>query len=49
LGFLIYKQWPYSGTWIIGLFLGIELIFNGWAWVMLSLGLKNAPTPMQNN
>lgn len=40
LGFLIYKQWPYSGLWVIGLFIGIDLIFNGWAWVMLSLGLK---------
>lgn len=40
LGFLIYKQWPYSGEWVIGLFVGIELIFNGWAWVMLALGLK---------
>jgi uncharacterized membrane protein HdeD (DUF308 family) len=40
LGFLIYKQWPYSGEWVIGLFVGIELIFNGWAWVMLAFGLK---------
>ncbi len=28
--------------WVIGLFIGIELIFNGWAWVMLSLGLRQA-------
>lgn len=42
LGFLIYKQWPYSGMWVIGLFVGIELIFNGWAWVMLSVGLKQS-------
>lgn len=40
LGMLIYKQWPYSGLWVIGLFIGIELIFNGWAWVMLSLTLR---------
>jgi uncharacterized membrane protein HdeD (DUF308 family) len=40
LGFLVYKQWPYSGMWIIGLFVGIELIFNGWAWIMLSLFLR---------
>lgn len=48
LGFLIYKQWPYSGVWVIGLFVGIELIFNGWAWIMLAFGLKQglpaAPT-----
>jgi uncharacterized membrane protein HdeD (DUF308 family) len=37
---LIYKQWPASGLWVIGLFIGIEMIFNGWAWVMLSLTLR---------
>ncbi len=40
LGMLIYKQWPASGLWVIGLFVGIELIFNGLSWVMLSLGLR---------
>lgn len=40
LGMLIYKQWPYSGVWVIGLFVGIEMIFNGWAWVMLSLAIR---------
>jgi uncharacterized membrane protein HdeD (DUF308 family) len=42
LGLLIYKQWPASGLWVIGLFLGIELILNGWAWIMLSLGVRRA-------
>ncbi len=37
LGLLIWRQWPASGFWIIGLFIGIELIFTGWSWVMLSL------------
>jgi len=26
---------------VIGLFLGIEMIFNGWAWVMLGLDLRS--------
>lgn len=43
LGLLIYKQWPASGLWVIGLFVGIEMIFNGWAWIMLALGLKRLP------
>jgi uncharacterized membrane protein HdeD (DUF308 family) len=43
LGMLVYKQWPASGLWIIGLFVGIEMIFNGWAWIMLSLGLRESP------
>lgn len=40
LGVLIYKQWPASGLWVIGLFLGIEMIFNGWAWIMLAAVLR---------
>lgn len=42
LGILIYKQWPASGLWVIGLFIGIDLIFNGWAWIMLAIGLRTA-------
>ncbi len=42
LGLMIYKQWPSSGLWVIGLFVGIELIFNGWAWVMLAISLRRA-------
>jgi uncharacterized membrane protein HdeD (DUF308 family) len=43
LGLLIYKRWPLSGLYVIGLFVGIEMIFNGWYWVMLSIGLKKSP------
>ena len=44
LGIMIYRGWPASGLWVIGLFIGIELIFNGWAWVMLSLDLRRLQT-----
>lgn len=37
LGLLIWSEWPIMGLWIIGLFIGIDLIFLGWFWVMLSL------------
>ena len=40
LGILIWRQWPASGFWVIGLFIGIELIFAGWTWVMLSLAAR---------
>jgi uncharacterized membrane protein HdeD (DUF308 family) len=32
-------QWPVSGLWVIGLFIGIDLIFYGWAWIDLALKL----------
>lgn len=44
LGVLIWRQWPSSGLWVIGMFVGIDMIFNGWTLVMLSLAAKNMPT-----
>jgi uncharacterized membrane protein HdeD (DUF308 family) len=43
LGVMIWLQWPGSGLWVIGLFVGIDMIFNGWIWIMLALRLKNMP------
>jgi len=40
LGLFIIEDWPVTGLYVIGLFLGIELLFNGWAWIMLALGLR---------
>ena len=40
LGLLIWKKWPSSALWVIGLFIGIDLILTGWSWVMLSLTAK---------
>ncbi len=40
LGLIINRQLPGAALWVIGLFVGIELIFNGWAWVMLAFGLR---------
>jgi uncharacterized membrane protein HdeD (DUF308 family) len=37
LGFCIMDSWPVSGLWVIGLFLGIDMIFDGWTEVMLAL------------
>jgi uncharacterized membrane protein HdeD (DUF308 family) len=40
LGFLLLAQWPVSGLYAIGLFVGIDLLFYGWAWVALALDLR---------
>lgn len=40
LGAMIYNDWPISGLWVIGLFIGIDLILSGWSWIMLSLAAK---------
>jgi uncharacterized membrane protein HdeD (DUF308 family) len=40
LGFLLLAQWPVSGLYAIGLFVGIDLLFYGWAWIALALDLR---------
>ncbi|MFZ4077146.1 MAG: HdeD family acid-resistance protein [Legionellaceae bacterium] len=40
LGVLILMQWPYSALWIIGMFIAIELIINGWSYIFISLAMR---------
>ncbi len=41
LGIYIYSQWPLDSLIILGLFVGIDMIFTGWTWVALALAVKN--------
>ena len=43
LAILILNQWPESGLWVIGLFVGIDMIFNGWSLVMLAMAARSLP------
>jgi uncharacterized membrane protein HdeD (DUF308 family) len=43
LGAAIWRHWPSSAEWVIGLFVGIEMLFSGWSWVMLALRLRSLP------
>ncbi len=40
LGILIFADWPISGLWVIGLFIGIDLVLAGWTWVLLACSAK---------
>jgi uncharacterized membrane protein HdeD (DUF308 family) len=40
LGILIITSWPASGLYIIGLFIGIDLLFCGWSYIMLAIAAK---------
>ena len=42
LGLLILAHWPVSSLYILGLFLGIDLIIAGAGWIGLGLGLRRA-------
>jgi uncharacterized membrane protein HdeD (DUF308 family) len=41
LGLLILAHWPVSSLYILGLFLGIDLIMAGVAWIGLGFGLRH--------
>ena len=40
LGVMIWLAWPASGLWVIGLFVGISLIFRGLNWIGLGFALR---------
>lgn len=40
LGILVMAKWPVSGFWVIGMFIAVEMIVNGWSYIMLGLTAK---------
>jgi uncharacterized membrane protein HdeD (DUF308 family) len=40
LGVFILNRWPESSLWVIGLFIGVDLIVHGWSWVILALSVR---------
>ena len=45
LGVFIWNRWPESSLWVIGLFVGIDLLVHGWSNVILALALRTSPAP----
>ncbi len=43
LGILIWGQWPGNTDWVIGLLVGIDLLFSGWSMVMLAVAARSLP------
>ena len=40
LGAMIIAQWPASGIFVLGIFLGIDLIFIGSGWITMGMALR---------
>jgi len=40
LGVEILAQWPWSGLWVIGLFIAVEMLVNGWTYIFIALGMR---------
>jgi uncharacterized membrane protein HdeD (DUF308 family) len=45
LGLMIWQEWPASALWVIGLFVGIDLLFRGFNWIALGMALRSLPRP----
>jgi uncharacterized membrane protein HdeD (DUF308 family) len=45
LGALIWRGWPETSFWVIGLFVGIDMLFNGWSLIMLALAVRGLTRP----
>ncbi|HZV07522.1 MAG TPA: HdeD family acid-resistance protein [Gemmataceae bacterium] len=43
LGLFIWGQMPEAALWVIGLFIGIDMIFYGWSLIMLAMMVRNIP------
>jgi uncharacterized membrane protein HdeD (DUF308 family) len=43
LGVMVWNRWPASSLWILGMFVCIDMIFQGWNYIMLAL-LARRPT-----
>jgi uncharacterized membrane protein HdeD (DUF308 family) len=40
LGILILMQWPISGLWVIGMFIAIDMIVNGWTYIYIAIASR---------
>ncbi len=42
-GVVIYRHFPECALWVVGLLVGLEMLLNGWSWIMLSLAIRRIP------
>ena len=40
LGVMIWRQWPVSGAWAIGILVGVHILISGWSMVILGAGAR---------
>jgi len=42
-GVVIYRHFPECALWVVGLLVGMEMLFNGLSWIMLALAIRRIP------
>lgn len=48
MGLLIWKDWPEASLWLIGTFVGVDLVLNGLSWATLGLAIRKLPHIAKN-
>ena len=48
LGLMILARWPLDALWVIGLFIAVELIVNGWTLIFVGLAARTAGQSMRS-
>ena len=48
LGIMLWRQFPLSGAWAIGVLFGIKMLFSGWAFVFIGRSVKKMAAETQN-
>jgi uncharacterized membrane protein HdeD (DUF308 family) len=43
IGIIIYRHFPNSALWVLGVLVGVEMLFHGWTWIVLSLAVRRLP------
>jgi uncharacterized membrane protein HdeD (DUF308 family) len=46
VGLIVIFNWPFSGTWVLGTFAGISLIFSGWSYIMMAMAARRISSAM---
>jgi uncharacterized membrane protein HdeD (DUF308 family) len=44
VGIVIYKNLPETALWAVGTLVGVQLLFDGWFWIMLALAVRRLPS-----
>ncbi len=43
MGIVIDRHFPDAALWVIGVLVGVDLVFQGWSWIMLATAIRNLP------
>jgi uncharacterized membrane protein HdeD (DUF308 family) len=47
LGMMLWRQFPLSGVWAVGVLFGIKMIFSGWALVFIGRNVKQVAASIE--